>query len=155
MSRYSLFDLQAIIPSPLEAFRKAACLMVDALEAYRGPTIDMTRSLKSFDIDATTGFIPSKPLPRLSGPYRQWEDALSFGLANIKLGEYIDEDDAKELTHGESWRHELYNEVTSAPKSVHWTPSTTFTQRQSVAHQGGVKGGDPSDEVEHREKEVI
>ena len=50
---------------------------------------------------------------------------------------------------------ELYNEVSSAPKSVHWTPSTTFTQRQSVAHQGGVKGVDGSDEIEHREKETI
>ncbi|KAH8646621.1 glucose transporter-like protein [Xylariales sp. PMI_506] len=35
---------------------------------------------------------------------------------------------------------EMYNEVKLASKSVHWQPRTTFTQRQSVAQQGGLGG---------------
>lgn len=49
---------------------------------------------------------------------------------------------------------ELYNEVKSAPKSTKWRPITTFAQRQSVANQGGMLGGEKgivSDEFEHRD----
>ncbi|KAI0120950.1 high-affinity glucose transporter RGT2 [Xylariales sp. AK1849] len=54
---------------------------------------------------------------------------------------------------------EMYNEVKSARKSGQWVPKTTFAQRQSVAHQGGVVGkGEKtghSDEYEHHEKQAI
>lgn len=55
---------------------------------------------------------------------------------------------------------QLYNDVSSARKSAAWTPQTTFTQRLSVANQGGVVGKDHngvphSDEFEHQEKQEI
>jgi len=36
---------------------------------------------------------------------------------------------------------ELYTEVSVARKSVGWTPRTTFRERVSVAHQGGLGPG--------------
>ena len=36
----------------------------------------------------------------------------------------------------------MYNEVSSAHQSVHWKPTKTFQERQSIAAQGGVVGSD-------------
>lgn len=49
---------------------------------------------------------------------------------------------------------ELYAEVkgiSAARKSKHWQPTTTFQQRGSVAHQGGVLGGEKDANLEHSE----
>ena len=37
--------------------------------------------------------------------------------------------------------NELYEEVSVASKSKRWTPSTTYRERSSIAHQGGIHGG--------------
>lgn len=52
---------------------------------------------------------------------------------------------------------ELYAEVkgiSAARKSKHWQPTTTFQQRGSLAHQGGVLGGEKDANLEHSEGHV-
>lgn len=52
---------------------------------------------------------------------------------------------------------ELYAEMkglSAARKSKNWVPTTTFTQRESVAHQGGVLGGEKDANLEHSEGPV-
>jgi len=44
---------------------------------------------------------------------------------------------------------ELYTEVSSARKSAQWKPRTTFVQRQSIAHQGGLGGDEKTDTAHH------
>ncbi|KAI3619349.1 hypothetical protein WG66_012755 [Moniliophthora roreri] len=66
--------------------------------------IDMTRSQRDFDIDPITGFVPSKPLPRLSAEYELWEQALLDGLDNIKLGEDTSDQAIAARPAAERWR---------------------------------------------------
>lgn len=52
---------------------------------------------------------------------------------------------------------ELYAEVkgiSAARKSKDWRPTTTFKQRESIAHQGGVLGGEKDANLEHSEGPV-
>lgn len=52
---------------------------------------------------------------------------------------------------------ELYAEMkglSAARKSKNWVPTTTFQQRGSVAHQGGVLGGEKDANMEHSEGPV-
>ncbi|KAJ0119046.1 hypothetical protein N8I77_002251 [Diaporthe amygdali] len=49
---------------------------------------------------------------------------------------------------------ELYADVkglSAARKSKHWQPTTSFQQRGSVAHQGGIVGGEKEANLEHSE----
>ncbi|KAF9261401.1 Indoleamine 2,3-dioxygenase [Marasmius fiardii PR-910] len=69
----------------------------------------MTRPQQEFDIDATTGFFPNQPLHRLSGPYQRWEQALSYGLSNIRLGEETGDGTRAHLIQSQEWRLEIYN----------------------------------------------
>ncbi|KAM0327433.1 hypothetical protein ACHAQA_005719 [Verticillium albo-atrum] len=46
---------------------------------------------------------------------------------------------------------ELYTEVSSARKSPSWRPKTTFTQRLSVAQQGGVRDGEEKGDAAHHD----
>ncbi|KAL0577804.1 hypothetical protein V5O48_004171 [Marasmius crinis-equi] len=105
-------DVASAVPSPQEIFRKAICMIstLPTLDAYWGPTIDITRSQRDFDIDRTTGFFPSRPLDRLCGAYKRWEDALAYALANIRLGEESLEDAMSQHSQSEEWRLEIYNE---------------------------------------------
>ncbi|KAJ8088095.1 hypothetical protein AAF712_013223 [Marasmius tenuissimus] len=105
---YSFMDVASAVPSPQHILRKAICLMSSSLEAYRGEAVDMTRSQQDFDIDSTTGFFPSQPIPRLSGSYLKWEEALAYALANISLGG-VSPEDAAQHHQAEEWRLEIYN----------------------------------------------
>ncbi|KAK1220400.1 hypothetical protein PQX77_016830 [Marasmius sp. AFHP31] len=107
---YSFMDVASAVPSPQHILRKAICLMSSSLEGYRGEAVDMTRSQQDFDIDSTTGFFPSQPIPRLSGSYLKWEEALAYALANISLGGMFSED-ATQHHQAEEWRLEIYNKV--------------------------------------------
>lgn len=52
---------------------------------------------------------------------------------------------------------ELYAEMkglSAARKSKNWTPTTTFQQRGSVAHEGGVLKGEKDANLEHSEGPV-
>lgn len=57
-----------------------------------------------FDIDPMTGFIPPEPLPRLSGQYTIWENALAEAPGVIRLGDDISEEALALKPEGESWR---------------------------------------------------
>lgn len=48
---------------------------------------------------------------------------------------------------------ELYEDVSVASKSTKWSPSTTFTQRESVAHQGGLGPSENQDPAEKPQPE--
>ncbi|KAF9062635.1 hypothetical protein BDP27DRAFT_1481825 [Rhodocollybia butyracea] len=57
-----------------------------------------------FDIDPTTGFLPPEPLPRLSGRYKIWENALAEASGVLKLGDDVSEEALALRSEGESWR---------------------------------------------------
>ncbi|KAF5364400.1 hypothetical protein D9757_011903 [Collybiopsis confluens] len=61
----------------------------------------------NFDIDQITGFIPSRPLPRLCGEYKVWEDALAEAPEVLKLGDDFSDEALALKAKGEKWRSDL------------------------------------------------
>ncbi|OSD08547.1 Indoleamine 2,3-dioxygenase [Trametes coccinea BRFM310] len=60
-----------------------------------------------YDVDPVTGFIPSQPLPRLTGEFTLWEDALEDARRVLKLGEDKGEEAQAKRAAGERWRQQL------------------------------------------------
>jgi indoleamine 2,3-dioxygenase len=97
-------DMMQLIPSPEQILEQAICLASSVLAGRRRRIIDMTRPQRDFDIDPTTGFLPSKPLPHLTGEYSLWEQALSDGLETVKLGEDTSDEAIASRDAAEKWR---------------------------------------------------
>ncbi|KAF9068204.1 Indoleamine 2,3-dioxygenase [Rhodocollybia butyracea] len=57
-----------------------------------------------FGIDPVTGFLPPEPLPRLSGQYRIWENALAEAPELLRLGDDVSKEALALKKEGESWR---------------------------------------------------
>jgi hypothetical protein len=66
------------------------------------------RPATDFDVDPETGFLPPRPLPRLSAPFDIWESVLTDAREALTLGECDDDDDARESdVAGERWRNTI------------------------------------------------
>ncbi|KAF8965200.1 Indoleamine 2,3-dioxygenase [Flammula alnicola] len=61
----------------------------------------------SFDVNTSTGFFPSQPLPRLPSEYNIWEDALREANGNLSLGEDESEEAVEKRAFGEQWRSNI------------------------------------------------
>ncbi|PPQ98803.1 hypothetical protein CVT24_003357 [Panaeolus cyanescens] len=61
----------------------------------------------SFDVHLTTGFFPQQPLPRLTGRFARWEQALLQANNNLSLGEDESEEALSKRPFGEAWRSEI------------------------------------------------
>ena len=97
-------DMMHLIPSPEQILEQAICLASSVLAGRRRRIIDMTRPQRDFDIDPTTGFLPGKPLPHLTGEYSLWEQALLDGLETVKLGEDTSDEAIASRDAAEKWR---------------------------------------------------
>ncbi|KAF9061946.1 Indoleamine 2,3-dioxygenase [Rhodocollybia butyracea] len=61
----------------------------------------------TFGIDPVTGFLPPEPLPRLSGQYKIWENAVTDAPKVLRLGDDVSEEALALKTEGEFWRARL------------------------------------------------
>ena len=62
------------------------------------------RPLSDFDVDANTGFMPRRPLPKLRGEFELWESALRSAAETIVLGSDESEEAAQKRASGSAWR---------------------------------------------------
>lgn len=61
-----------------------------------------SRRQREFDIDYETGFLPNRPLPRLSDRYLIWEQGLSLAQEQLSLGEDESDDAVEKRSSGEA-----------------------------------------------------
>jgi len=101
-------EIISLLPSPPQFLSLSLSLWRSAMSGYAAhKEHDRRLSLSAFDIDPETGFIPRKPLPRLSEPFHIWETALSIAPETLSLGEDEDEDAIERRAGSEQWRKDI------------------------------------------------
>jgi len=76
--------------------------------------------MENYDVDYTNGFFPPEPLPRLSGQFELWEDALDDAEGNLSLGEDTRANAKAKRPYGENWRERVRN-VSMVTANPYWT----------------------------------
>lgn len=104
-SQLTMFDL---LPSPLHMLNDALGVL-QSLQASRRVSHEVHPVPADFDVNlhTNTGFLPSRPLPKLQKPFDVWEHALSQAQNVLKLGEDLLGDHSKERAEGELWRQRI------------------------------------------------
>lgn len=74
-----------------------------ALTGYGRPGF-VPKHLCDFDVDSETGFVPPRPLPRMQGDHKIWEDTLRDAAGKIGLGNDESEEGLARRAYGKSWR---------------------------------------------------
>ncbi|KAI0273471.1 Indoleamine 2,3-dioxygenase [Gloeopeniophorella convolvens] len=64
-------------------------------------------NMEDYDVDYATGFFPQEPLPRLSGHFELWENALDDAEGNLSLGEDTRDSAKARRPYGETWRERV------------------------------------------------
>lgn len=98
--------------------------------------------LEDYNVDYATGFFPPEPLPRLTGRFEIWEDALDDAEGQLSLGEDTRESAKVKRPYGEAWRERVRKvRVVTALRRV-----TTDTDISSVprARYRSLSRGDSS-----------
>lgn len=63
--------------------------------------------MEDYQVDYATGFFPQEPLPRLSGQFGLWENALDDAEGKLSLGEDTRESAKAKRPYGETWRERV------------------------------------------------
>ncbi|KDQ61104.1 hypothetical protein JAAARDRAFT_32103 [Jaapia argillacea MUCL 33604] len=84
--------------------RLALSLLCETLNGYTRETPYRRCKPPNFDIDATTGFLPSQPLPKLPETFDCWETALSEAPFQVRLGADEDEEALDYRSSSAAWR---------------------------------------------------
>jgi Indoleamine 2,3-dioxygenase len=78
-----------------------------AMHGLDSPETSTGFKLEDYDVDYATGFFPQEPLPRLTGPFEQWEAALDDAEGKLSLGEDTRECAKAKKPYGETWRERV------------------------------------------------
>ncbi|KAF8844434.1 Indoleamine 2,3-dioxygenase, partial [Paxillus ammoniavirescens] len=118
-----LFDL---LPSPPQLFNDALWVL-QSLQASRRVSLvaHPTPTPANFDVNlqTNTGFFPSKPLPKLQGPFSSWEHALAQAQGMLKLGEDLFGDASESgRAEGEQWRQRIRSLPILTTEDLHQDP---------------------------------
>jgi indoleamine 2,3-dioxygenase len=97
-------DIINLLPSPPQVFRLALSLFNSIVIANHRRIVEEHYSPIDFDVDATSGFLPRQPLPRLSNTFEIWEMALTDAMETLSLGEDESESALEKRHGGEIWR---------------------------------------------------
>ncbi|KAI0256544.1 Indoleamine 2,3-dioxygenase [Lactifluus subvellereus] len=65
--------------------------------------------LEDYNVDYATGFFPPEPLPRLTGQFEIWEDALDDAEGKLSLGDDTRESAKVKRPYGDAWRERVRN----------------------------------------------
>lgn len=97
-----------LLPSPFYLFESVLSVLNSVqLSRKEAPHPQPTPADFDVNIQTNTGFLPSKPIPRLPESHSSWEDALTRAQQVLVLGVNITEEDTQTRADGELWRAQI------------------------------------------------